>query len=239
LRGTAEGDTRLQPGAKATVSGLAQALCGDYVLTGVTHIIDRKSGYVAELDTAPPTAPERNRATVVTWGRVTAVDDPEQTGRVRVVLPSYGDIETEWIQVVVPGAGAEKGLVALPDADDQVLVLIIDQNPAQAVVLGGLYGTNRPKDPGVEDGAVCRFTFTTAGGQQMQLDDINDRVRIENSNSDFIEMEPEKIRFGDSQGSLIELTPELCRIHATADLNIEAPGKRITISGQAIDFEKA
>ncbi len=239
LRGTAEGDPRLQPGTKVNVSGLAQALCGDYILTGVNHIVDRTSGYITELDTAPPTVPERSRTTVVTWARVTAVDDPDQTGRIKVALPTYDDIETEWLQVVVPGAGSQKGLMALPNVDDLVLVLIIDQNPAHAVVLGGLYGTNSPKDAGVEDGEVRRFTFTTAGGQQIQLDDTKEKIRIENSNSDFFEMEPEQIRFGDSQGSLIEMTSELYRIYAVTDLSIEAPGKSITITGRAIDFEKA
>ena len=128
-------------------------------------------------------------------------------GRVRVVLPNYGGVETSWLHVVVPGAGPDKGLIALPDVDDQVLVLLLNEDPDQAIVLGGLYGVNGPPDSGVEDGAVRRYTFTTPGAQRIRLDDEEETIQIENSNGDFMRLAPEEVRLGDSQGSLIELTP--------------------------------
>jgi phage baseplate assembly protein V len=158
---------------------------------------------------------------------------------VRVVLPNYGGVETSWLHVVVPGAGPHKGLIALPDVDDQVLVLLLNEDPDQSIVLGGLYGMNGPPDTGVEDGAVRRYTLTTPGGQRIRLDDQAETVLIENSNGDFVRLAPEEVRLGDKQGSLIEFTPGRCRIHAATDLEIGAPGKRITINGQAIDFESA
>jgi phage baseplate assembly protein gpV len=170
---------------------------------------------------------------------VSQVDDPDGMGRVRVVLPNYGGVETSWLHVVVPGAGPDKGLIALPDVDDRVLVLLLNQDPDQAIVLGGLYGVDGPPDAGVEDGAVRRYTFTTPGAQRICLDDGEETIQIENSNGDFMRLAPEEVRLGDSQGSLIELTPGRCRIHSAADLEIEAPGKKITISGQAIDFKRA
>jgi hypothetical protein len=170
---------------------------------------------------------------------VTGVDDPEGMGRIRVMLPNYGNVETSWLQVVVPGAGSDKGLIALPDVDDQVLVLFLNEEPDQAIVLGGLYGVGGPPDAGVEDGSVQRYTFTTPGAQCMRLDDGEQSVRIENSHGDFIQLTPEEVRLGDNQGSLIELTPGRCRIHSAADLEIGAPGKKVTIRGQAIDFERA
>ena len=123
--------------------------------------------------------------------------------------------------------------------EDRVLVLLLNEDPDQAVVLGGLYGVNGPPDAGVEDGAVRRYTLTTPGAQRIRLDDQQQTIEIENSNGDFIRLAPGAVRLGDNQGSLIELTPGRCRIHATADLEIGAPGKKVTISAQAIDFESA
>ena len=63
-------------------------------------------------------------------GVVKSVDDPDQLGRVQVTLPTLGDIESAWMEVLSVGAGSGKGLVALPDVDDSVLVLLIHGDPA-------------------------------------------------------------------------------------------------------------
>lgn len=215
--GVAEGDPQLRPGARIRVNGLAPSLAGRYVLTEVTHRIDGEQGFVSELSTRPPASPRRPKSAVSTVGIVTSAADPEGLGRVRVVLPAYGNVESDWMGVLSGG----KGLVLLPDVDDRVLVLLTHEDPGQGVVLGGLYGMAGPPDSGVEDGAVRRYTLQTPGGQRIQLDDTNNVARFENS-----------------QGSYVELTPEKVHLHAAADLEIEAPGRAVLIRGDSIDFEQ-
>jgi uncharacterized protein involved in type VI secretion and phage assembly len=158
----------------------------------------------------------------MTFGVVVSVDDPDALGRVKVMLPTYGDVETDWMGVVVPGAGSGKGLVALPDVEDQVLVLFARGDPTKGVVVGGLYGAEAPPDTGVEGGAVRRYTFRTPGEQQVQLDDERETIRLENSD-----------------GSFIELSPEKTTLHSNVRLEIEAPGRPVVIRGRSIDFESA
>jgi phage protein D/phage baseplate assembly protein gpV len=239
FRGVADGDPRLRPGTAVEVAGVATALAGRYVLTAVTHLLDRQQGFVSEIDTAPPAVSAAARAGVTTLARVTQVADPEGLGRVRVMLPNYGGVETDWLGVVVPGAGQGKGMVALPEVDDHVLVLFVNGDPAQAVVLGGLYGTIAPPDTGVEEGAVRRYTLQTPGGQRVQLDDGRDTVRVENCAGNYLQLAPELISLSDSNGSFIELTQSRCLLHAATRLEIEAPGQSVVIRGRSIDFESA
>ncbi len=239
LWGVANGNPGLQPGTPVEVNGVAAPLEGRYILTAVTHVLDRQQGFVSEIDTAPPRAGAPTQGSSMTLGRVTRVDDPEALGRVRVMLPNYDEIETGWLGVVVPGAGNGKGLIALPDVDDRVLVLFVNGEPAQGLVLGGLYGTQAPPDSGVETGAVRRFTLVTPGGQRLLLDDAQETLRIECSDGSFLQLSPQEVRMGDSQGSLVELTKDRCRIHAATRLEIEAPGQPVVIRGQSIDFERA
>jgi len=239
LQGIAEGDPRLRPGAPIKLSGVAKSLEGRYVLSEVTHLIDRQRGFVSEINTAPPKPRPSSKNTLTTVGRVTQVDDPEKLGRVKVILPNYAELETDWLEVVVPGAGKGKGIIALPDIDDQVLVLLLQGDPANGVVLGGLYGVNSPPDSGVDDGVTRRYSFMTPGGQKISLDDTKKTVRVENSEGEFVRLSPGKARIGNRGGSLVELTPGGCRIHAKTDLEIEAPGKSVTIRGQFINFERA
>ena len=88
-------------------------------------------------------------------------------------------------------AGPGKGLVALPDLGDTVLVLLIHEDPSQGLVLGGLDGQVRLPDSGVENGTVMRFSLRTADGQLIQLDDRS--LRLENRGPSFVELSPDRL----------------------------------------------
>jgi len=200
---------------------VVDTLAGRYILSAVTHLIDTQKGFLSEISSAPPAPRPRARSSVAAPGVVTRIDDPEKLGRVRVSLPTYGDVETGWMGVLSAGAGSGKGFIALPDIGDSVLVLFAHEDPGQGIVLGGLYGMLEPPDVGIESGAVQRYTLLTPGGQRIRLDDGQHSIRLENSS-----------------GSYYELTPQKVRVHAAADLEIEAPGQRIVIRAKNIDFER-
>jgi uncharacterized protein involved in type VI secretion and phage assembly len=221
LWGVAEGDPRLRAGTPVEISGLRDELDGTYVVTDVTHTVDGVRGYLTELSSAPPDVRRRRTAAIAALAEVTSVDDPDGRGRVRVSFPAYGDVESDWLGVVVPGAGSDRGVVALPDVGDTVLVAFAHEDPATGVVVGGLYGTGGPPDPGVADAAVRRFSMRTSGGQVITLDDEN-----------------QKLRFEDQTGSSVELTPDQVTIHAAVDLTIEAPGRAVVVRAKSVDFEQ-
>jgi phage baseplate assembly protein gpV len=150
------------------------------------------------------------------------VNDPDGLGRVQVSLPTYAEVEPEWMQVVSAGGGKDKGLLALPDVGDQVLVLLPQEDPSLGVVLGGLYGSDGLPGDVVEADRVSGYLLRTRNGQRLLLDDPRRTVRVENS-----------------EGSFIEITPDRVVVHAAADLVIEAPGRSVRIRGQTIDFERA
>lgn len=219
--GTSDGDTRIRPGALVAVAGVAPLLNGTYMVAAATHTIDLQVGYLTEIDTMPPPRHPRQRGSIATPAVVTQIDDPDGLGRVRVSLPGFENVETDWINVVSLGAGGGKGLMIQPDVGDDVLVLLAHENPAQAVVIGGLYAARGTPDAGIESGAVRRYTLLTPGGQRVKLDDAGQVIRLENSDGSFVELSPEKVS-----------------VHAARDLEIEAPGKAIVIRGNTIDFQR-
>lgn len=219
--GVADGDPHLQAGTPVDIHGIAAEMAGRYVLTGVTHTIDARQGFVSELSTVPPEPRVRAAGTSATLGVVTRVDDPEGLGRICVKLPAYADVETDWMNVAAPAAGKDKGFMALPDVGDRVLVLCAQEDPGQGVVIGGLYGMDGWPDAGVEGAAVKRFTWLTPGGQRIRLDDARQAIRVENRGGSFVELSPEKVT-----------------VHAATDLQIEAPGHSLVIRGQKIDFQR-
>ena len=222
VEAASEGDLRLRPGKIIELEGVHKNVEGKYVLTEVVHSINSEFGYICKLNTNPPEFHNNEPGPVALLGEVISVNDPEKMGRVKVIFPTCENVESDWLSVVITAGGEGKGLMALPDTGDNVLVLLINNELTSGIVLGGLLGVKKKvRDWGVVDGAVKEFLFVTKGGQSVLLDDKNKRVRIQNS-----------------QGSYCEINPGRVILHSTADISIEAPGKNISIKGKSIDFEQ-
>jgi len=220
LRGVAAGDAALRAGVTVDVRGMAQAFAGRYVVTEAVHTVDA-TGYLTTLSTEPPRQPHAERPTSITLGTVTDVDDPEKLGRVQVSLPAYGEPDVGWLGVLCPGAGEKRGIVALPDVGDTVLVAL-SHGPVGGIVLGSMYGAVNPPDTGVEGGEVKRWSLRTSDGQRVVVDDAKHSITLANRG-----------------GSTLRLAPGKVTLHAAADLDIAAPGKTITVKANAVEFVRA
>ncbi len=222
VTGAARGDAKLRPAAKVDLRGLGEFLDGTHVVTAATHRIRAQTGYVTEFSTMPPAPRSRCVEPILTVGVVASVLDPERLGRVQVNLPALGDLASDWMQVVLPAAGDRKGLIAVPDVGDHVLVAFARDVLAQGFVLGGLFGTRDLPDGAPRGGSVPVFAFMTPGGQRVRLDD-----------------DEKSLRFEIAAGSFVELKPAAVTLHAAADLLIEAPGHGIVIRGRKVDFKQS
>jgi phage protein D len=116
-------------------------------------------------------------------GVVTNNKDPDGLCRVKVKLPSRGNQELDWARVVAPGAGNQKGLMWLPDVNDEVLVLFEHDDIHRPFVIGGLWNrTDTPEvksDTVVKDGrtirviigAKCDITIKSDGKLSLEAKD--------------------------------------------------------------------
>lgn len=219
VEASADGNAQLRPGRAIKIVGLDDDVDGQFTVTEALHRFGEDSGYVTEFTTAPPPRRPRSRAPLFTFGRVFDVGDPDKLSRARARLPLMGDLETDWMPVVVASAGKDKGFAVMPECDDNVLIVFPNGDPAYGIVLGGLYGESRA--PGLAETGQRPFVFRTANGQAFTLDSANALAAIETSGGD---------RF--------ELGPKGTKLHATHDLLIEAPGQTVTIRAKAVEFEE-
>ena len=65
------------------------------------------------------------------------------------------------------------------------------------------------------------FAFRTGNGQAITLDAAGGLARMETSG-----------------GDVFEIGPKGARLHAVADLVIEAPGRTLTIRAKSVEFEQ-
>ena len=226
VRAVLRGDPAIRPGDVVTLpDSCHDAGSSRHVLTEVVHRVDA-SGFVTEISSArgPVATDAHVPATPVagiTLGTVRSVDDPDRLGRVSVALDGLGDVESSWLQVIAPGAGKDRGLVATPAIGDRVAVAAVDGDLQNAIVLGALFGEEHP--PAVNDGEqVRRLVLRSRSGHEVALDDAADHLELVHRN-----------------GSRITISDTALVVHSATDLTIEAPGRALVVRARSVDFQEA
>jgi phage protein D/phage baseplate assembly protein gpV len=222
VSGTALGDTGLRPGTRVRCRHHGRdVLDQPLTLTTTRHRIDSARGYTVEFDTAPPEPPATTTAATCTLGIVEDVGDPERRGRVRVGLPAVSGRPTWWMPVVLAALGTGKGVVALPDVGDTVVVIGPQHAPERGVVLGGVCVDAPIAGDPITAAAVGRLHIGLPGGSRVVLDDASSTVELH-----------------DRTGSRLHMSPDRVLLHAATDLVIQAPGRHLRVVADQIDFER-
>jgi phage protein D len=178
--GRADGTPSLLAGTSVKINGVGDAFSGTYAVSGVRHVLRAESGYDtffeiagredrSLLGLASATADPRAAAgwtQRIVVGLVTNNQDPDGLGRVRVKYPAL-DAATEgwWARLVIPGAGQDRGVVAVPLVGDEVLVAFEHGSDQHPYVIGSVFnGTAKPGVLATTDG-----TFATHSDKDVKM----------------------------------------------------------------------
>src|SRR5438067_10830147 len=188
-KGETLGNPALRPGVSIGIKGLADSLCGTYLLTRVEHILGDGQPYVTRFEsgggqdhtlvdllgghgrgTGAALHPTLGSSLVI--GVVTNNTDPDKLGRVKVKFPGVaaGD-ESAWARVVSTGAGGGRGLQVVPDVNDEVLVGFEHGDVARPLVLGGLWSAKNAHPNHTTSGAKGGAVWQTRAGHVMAMSD--------------------------------------------------------------------
>jgi hypothetical protein len=186
-RGVAAGNGEIQPGTTVSVSE-AGPLSGTYPVTRVEHVYRPSTGLVTRFwsgERRPSSLVDalsggRESSTPATShpglvvGTVTNNKDELKTGRVKVRFPGLSNTdESAWARLTAIGGGNSRGMVSVPEVDDEVLVAFEGGDPRQPVVIGGLFGDKLaiPSWDVEENGKVNSRGLTSRLGHVVQLSD--------------------------------------------------------------------
>ncbi|MCK4796324.1 MAG: hypothetical protein KAT05_03025, partial [Spirochaetes bacterium] len=159
------------------------------------------------------------------FGFIADNKDPDKKGRVKVRFPQWGDnVISNWVPCGKKYAGTKQGFWMLPDIDEKVVCVFINDNPSNPVVIGSIY---HPKaKPPVKDNKGNNLKmFTSKSGSKIVFDDTKGEEKI------TISMEDGKMRMVLDKNKGFSLVNELgdikvkCRkfkMHAGDTANIKA-----------------
>jgi phage protein D/phage baseplate assembly protein gpV len=155
--GECDGNPLIKAGARIRISGVGRKYSGVYRVAKAVHMLTA-GGYVTQFSNSAGEhtllgqsggangGPRRVDSIVV--GIVTNNRDPDGLGRVKVTLPSVSEVETAWAPLLVPSAGNQRGMMMMPQPNDQVIIAFENGDPSYPVVLGSMF--NGRDKPGAE-----------------------------------------------------------------------------------------
>src|SRR5437763_8650219 len=188
-KGETLGDPALRPGISVRIKGLADALCGTYLLTRVEHILGHGQPYVTRFESGGAqdhtlvdllggsqrgagAALHATLGASLVVGIVTNNTDADKLGRVKVKFPGLAESEeSAWARVVSTGAGGGRGLQVVPDVGDEVLVGFEHGDVRRPLVLGGLWSAKNAHPEHTTSGAKGGAVWQTRAGHRMAMSD--------------------------------------------------------------------
>jgi phage protein D/phage baseplate assembly protein gpV len=239
--GTAFGNPKITAGTKVQIAGVGSTFGGTFTVTSSTHLYRGTTGYTTSFQISgrssrsilelirPPQ--ERDWAASLVVGVVTNNNDPDQLGRVRVKYPSLSDKEeSQWARVATPSSGNQRGLMMLPQPEEEVIVGFEHGDTRRPIVVGSVFnGREKP-------------------GQELLLDRkgalgvvSNDKIHL-HSKQDF-EIKSDQKMVVEVQSDLNEKVQGNFKSEVTGNGNLKAQqyvveaGSSMTVKGVSVTVE--
>lgn len=203
--GLCYGHPELRPGGSVKISNIGKRFSGEYIVTSTTHTYSPAEGFSTQFVISgkkPSTllailggaGKSDGKASPNAGNIVVAIVtdnlDPENRGRIKVKFPWLTeDLQSHWVRVASPMAGAGRGFTFLPEIDDEVLVAFEHGDVNRPFMIGALWnGKDAPpvkNSQAVEGGKVRRRWIQSRSGHVIELDD-NGRITITTSSGEEV-----------------------------------------------------
>lgn len=110
---------------------------------------------------------------------VTDNKDPQKLGRVKVKYPVLSQQDTsDWVPIIMLGAGKNRGWFFIPDKDDEVLVMFEHGDINRPLVVGGIWN-GKDKPPDKNPGGNPRRVIRSRKNSKVTFDDEKEQLIIE------------------------------------------------------------
>ncbi len=157
-------------------------------------------------------------------GVVTSNQDPDGLGRIKVRFPSLSnDDESAWARVVMPMAGAGRGVYFIPEVDDEVLVAFEYGQVEFPYVLGCVWnGVDKP--PEAQKAGNDRRTIQSRSGHVIRMDDTADHEKLE------------IVGHGGSTSIVLDTSNNTITIVAKGDISVQTSDGKLLLQGKGIEL---
>ncbi len=225
-----------------------QESVGNYRVIGVTHTVDEIGNYANSFEAVPSSASQppknpyiRQPTALPEVATVVTNEDPMQLGRVKVEFhwPNRIAGKSSWVRVAFPYTGSDRGMLFIPEKDDQVLLSYEANHVDFPVVVGSLYH----KSPATNywfDNNEQKF-IRTKGGNKIVFKEKQGKQELFITNANkkstnlHISFEGDGTITLETKG-LITMKAKNIKMKASQNIEMEATSK-VSIKGATVDVK--
>jgi uncharacterized protein involved in type VI secretion and phage assembly len=261
--GQCYGHPLVKAGACIKIERVGTRFSGNYLVTTAAHVYNEE-GYRTYFTITGRHAPtlshllagnegsgqENGMVNGLVTAVVTNINDQDNMGRIKVKFGWLGEIESDWVRMAAPMAGAQRGLLILPEVNDEVVVAFEHGDVNHPYVLGVLWSqTDKPPlttSEAVANGKVAKRTFKTTAGHQVTFVDGTSggpQIMVRSKSGHEVILDDtsgsEKISIKDKTGQNsmeINSTTNSMAIKVNGDFTVDAKGKVEIKSMQALNL---
>lgn len=209
----------------------------------MSDVLSTGPSVVADTNVNKPTTP---RIAGVVSATVEDNQDPQQQGRVKVSVPSFGTGYVVWARLATTMAGNGRGTWFVPDVHDEVLVAFGQGRAEDPYVIGALWnGQDAPPQQMDADNDIktivsrqgiritlddtpgaTSLTLSTPAGQTVTLSDADLGIKLTDSNENSVQLGPSGITI--STLAAVSIKALSLDVDATS-VSVSAPS--VTVAG--------
>ncbi len=235
-----QGDANIKAGALIKLEGVGDRFNGNVFVGGVHHIIKDGNWFSnVQIGLHPEWFTEQHEVSALQAsgmlpaisglqiGVVTALEgDPDSEHRIKVKVPIVNEEEEGvWARVLSPYAGENYGMQFLPEIETEVLLGFLNNDPNQAVVLGGLYSNINTAPMEFTDD---NFEKVIMGNSEIKIlfNDDTKTITIETPAGKSIILDEDEgvIKLEDENNNIVTMNSDGISIESGADINMKATG---------------
>lgn len=152
--------------------------------------------------------------------------DPQSLNRILVMLSTNSTVKTGfWARVSNFYATNNAGLGFLPEVGDEVVVGFLEDDPRNPIVLGSLYGKNKPANAAKDENNYIKQILTKAQ-LKINFDDQNKILTLTTPGKNTITLDDKgkNIVLSDQNKNTITLNASGITISSDKDINLKAKG---------------
>ncbi len=247
-----QGSARAAPGTLIELDGVGRHFNGKVFVSSVNHLITASGNWISEAGFGLPPdwfAEQRDLAAPPASGWLPGVEglqigivmkldeDPNRQSRVQVKLPvMQAQTEGVWARLANFHASNAIGAFFVPEIGDEVVLGYLNNDPANPVVLGSLYGPKN-KPPYELTAENNTKAIVTRSELKIEFDEEKKTITVitPGDNKVVLNDDEKSILVQDQNSNKAELSPDGIKIDSPKDISITAQGK-ITIDAMgAID----
>lgn len=253
---TVPGSADIKPLDVVELKGIGDRFNGKALVSGIRHRLDNSVGWQTDLQFGlssdwlcrqeriadSPAAGLIPRVSGLQVGMVDKFEeDPDKEYRLKVILPGVDEKKgAVWARLASPDAGKERGWFFRPETGDEVVVGFFNDDPAQAVVLGAMFGSKNkpPKNYSTLSKENTEKGIVTKKGVKIGFDDKKASVTIETpgANKIVIDDDAKAITISDQHNNSIKMDDSGIVLKSAKDIKIDAGGN-VEIKGVKVDVK--